>query len=252
MHGIGRFLHSVQSIQFLDKVERDGTGWNLCLETLDGIFCHDGETHIQRLVPDQYKTFKELDAQILQKISDPAVDYMPMTLEGCVVRMADTISYIGRDLEDAIRLNLVKRSDLPEEIIKILGNTNGKIVYNLVTDVIKTSYNNPFASFSHVVSEALTKLRAFNLEHIYLNPRIKQHLLNIRELYFLLFERFFEDIKKNNQKSLIYSTFLKDKSRCYIDNHKEAELVRDFIAGMTDGYFLSQCPESLRPGYLIF
>jgi dGTPase len=36
----------------------------------------------------------------------------------------------------------------------------------------------------------------------------------------------------------------------YLQRHKPAEIVRDFIAGMTDDYFLSQCPAARRPGYL--
>ncbi len=251
-NGIGHFVHSIQSLQFLDKVERDGNGWNLCLQTLDGILCHDGEVHNQALIPNQSKTFETLDKEVHKKISDPGTNFVPMTLEGCVVRMADTISYIGRDLEDAIRLNLIKRSNLPIESTKILGNTNGKIVYNLVTDVIRTSFQHSFTAFSPEVSEALKRLKAFNLEHIYLNPKIKQHLGSIRELYHILFERFLEDIETHNFKSMIYTGFLDGKSEVYIENHRHVEIVRDFISGMTDSYFLSQCPESMKPGPLVF
>ena len=67
-----------------------------------------------------------------------------MTMEGCVVRIADTISYIGRDIEDAVRLGLIRRSELPEDAVSVLGNTNGTIVYNLVTDVIRHSYGKTY------------------------------------------------------------------------------------------------------------
>jgi dGTPase len=107
-YGIGSFQHNVQSVQFLDKVERKGMGWNLCLQTLDGILCHDGEVHDQMLQPEKQKTFDTLDRELAIKIKDPRSTLTPMTLEGCVVRMADTIAYIGRDIEDAIRLNLLK------------------------------------------------------------------------------------------------------------------------------------------------
>ena len=56
-NGIGYFHHNLQSVQFLEKVERKGRGWNLCLQTLDGILCHDGEIHNERLVPALGKTF---------------------------------------------------------------------------------------------------------------------------------------------------------------------------------------------------
>ncbi|MEJ2101443.1 MAG: HD domain-containing protein, partial [Desulfobacterales bacterium] len=63
-HGIGSFQHNVQSVQFLDKVERKGVGWNLCLQTLDGILCHDGEVHNKKLEPDTDKTFDTLDHEL--------------------------------------------------------------------------------------------------------------------------------------------------------------------------------------------
>ena len=103
-HGIGSFQHNLQSVQFLDRVERKGRGWNLCLQTLDGIVSHDGEVHNQRLKADWGKTFEVFDQSMQEKKQQPDLQLTPMTLEGCVVRMADTISYIGRDIEDAIRL----------------------------------------------------------------------------------------------------------------------------------------------------
>ena len=138
--GIGEFHHNVQSIQFLDRVERKGAGWNLCLQTLDGILCHDGEVHNQVLAPDRGKTFETLAGEMTAKKFSPGAAPLPMTLEGCVVRMADTISYVGRDLEDAIRLGMIHRSDVPREVVDVLGGTNGTIVFNLVTDVIASSH----------------------------------------------------------------------------------------------------------------
>ena len=247
VNGVGYFLHNLQSVQFLDRVERKGKGWNLCLQTLDGILCHDGEIHNQRLEPFRAKVFETLESEIATKQNDPAARLVPMTLEGCVVRMADTVSYIGRDIEDAIRLNMIRRSELPAKSVRVLGSTNGTIVYRLVTDIIQNSFQNTYAAFSPEVSEALESLKAFNLERIYLNPDIKSHTAVIRDLFHLLFERFLTDIEKENRSSVIFSGFLKDMSDDYLHGHRPAEIVRDFIAGMTDRYFLSQCPEALRP-----
>ena len=113
-HGLGHFLHNVQSVRFLDLIERKGRGWNLSLQVLDGILCHDGETHKEGLVPNRGKSFDDLDREMRQKTENPELELTPMTLEGCVVRLADTISYIGRDIEDAIRLNLIKREEIPK------------------------------------------------------------------------------------------------------------------------------------------
>lgn len=245
--GIGYFLHNVQSVQFLDRVERKGKGWNLCLQTLDGILCHDGEIHNQALKPDRKKTFETLGKEMTAKKASPATMLIPMTLEGCVARMADTISYIGRDIEDAIRLDLIKRSDLPKECVDILGDTNGSIVYHLVTDIINNSFQNSYIAFSPEVSEALKRLKDFNLKRIYMNPKIKTHTAAIKKLFEILFEQYFNDIETENRSSVIFNGFLKDMSEDYINNHSKEEIVRDFIAGMTDQYFLRQCPQNMRP-----
>jgi dGTPase len=247
IHGIGSFQHNVQSVQFLDKVERKGVGWNLCLQTLDGILCHDGEVHNKKLEPDAVKTFDSLDQELKKKKNNPRTALVPMTFEGCVVRMADTIAYIGRDIEDAIRLNLIKRSELPPESVKCLGNTNGTIVFNLVTDIIQTSFQNDYVAFSGEASDALKQLKRFNLEKIYLNHRVKKHSSNLRNLFGFLFEKYLSDIEHKEPASVIFNGFLNGMSQDYTEAHSNAEIVRDFIAGMTDEYFLSQCPDAMRP-----
>lgn len=250
--GIGHFQHNVQSVQFLDKVERKGTGWNLCLQTLDGILCHDGEIHNQILQPERNKTFENLKEEMALKKIVPETRLIPMTLEGCVVRMADTISYIGRDIEDAIRLDIIKRSDLPDTCVKRLGNTNGTIVYNLVTDIIGNSIRSRHVAFTPEISESLKCLKDFNLERIYMNPRIKTHLGTIQTLFKFLFERYIRDIEEENRLSKIFTGFLKEISESYIETHSKEEIVRDFIAGMTDQYFLRQCPGHMRPKPLVY
>jgi dGTPase len=175
---------------------------------------------------------------------------MPMTMEGCVVRMADTVAYIGRDLEDAIRLNVIQRSDIPRQVVEVLGDTNGTIVYNLVTDIIHRSHQQTFIAMSDHVSQALRQLKTFNLERIYLNPKFKQHAGAIRTLFDLLFETYMQDLRSDNRVSKIFSGFLADMSEDYVNSHQHAEIVRDFIAGMTDRYFLLQCPVDLRPEIL--
>ncbi len=245
--GIGAFLHNVQSVQFLDRVERDGKGWNLCLQTLDGILCHDGEVHDRTLGPDRNKSFEILEKEMASKRKDPDLPLFPMTMEGCVVRMADTISYVGRDIEDAIRLKLMKRSDLPKTAVQRLGETNGVIVFNLVTDVISNSYESTRIAFSPETSEALKTLKQFNLDRIYRNPEIKRNTDVIHRLFDILFERYVNDLEKEKRDSVIFTRFLKDMSEEYLTRHSREEIVRDFIAGMTDQYFLRQCPKTLRP-----
>lgn len=246
-HGIGSFQHNLQSVRFLEKIERKGRGWNLTLQVLDGIMCHDGEIHSPELSPERDKTFDKFDEEQAGKLADPSLPLTPMTLEGCVVRMADTISYIGRDIEDAIRLNLIKRTQLPSSSVARLGDTNGTIVYNLVTDIIKNSFQKPAVSFSREVSEALKDLREFNLNNIYLNQKIKPDAGQIRHLFKVLFEGYLKDLKEGNEAGIIFTEYLHDMSDDYKESISPEEIVRDFIAGMTDEYFLRRCPVKLRP-----
>jgi dGTPase len=244
--GIGAFVHSVQSIQFLDCVERKGQGWNLSLQTLDGILCHDGERHNRSIRPAAQRSFRTFDEAVAQKKTAVQKNLMPMTMEGCVMRMADTIGYIGRDIEDAIRLNIIRRDDLPRESVDRLGNTNGTIVYHLVTDIIQNSFESNCITYSETAAQALKQLKSFNLKNIYLNPLIKKHNAGIQRIYKVLFETYLNDLVTDNRESVIFTLFLSEMSAAYIQKYRKPEIVRDFISGMTDRYFLRQCPAKLR------
>jgi dGTPase len=250
-YGLGNFLHNVQGVRFLEAIERKGIGWNLSLQVLDGILCHNGEVHNPALYPDKDKNFMRLEEDIKRVIGDPREPIWPMTMEGCVVRMADTISYIGRDIEDAIRLDLIKRDEIPEECRRVLGETNGTIVYTLVEDLIAESLEKPSLSFSSDVANALRKLKDFNQEFIYANSKAKKQINKLRLMFELLFKTYYKDLKEGNNNSVIFSEFLDGMSSSYRDTTPPAMIVRDFIAGMTDDYFLRQCQENLIPQILL-
>lgn len=246
-HGLGTYLHNIQSVRFLEKIERKGKGWNLTLQVLDGILCHDGELHTQFLRPSPGKTFDTMDREMVQKAQDPSLDLIPETLEGCVVRMADTISYVGRDIEDAIRLGLIARDDIPPDCKEVLGETNGTIVYRLVEDLVRHSLDRPFLAFSRPVADALRDLKSFNREAIYTAPRVKAQAPKIRLMFELLFERYLEDLQEGRGDSDIFVGFLDGMSPEYRGETPEAGIVRDFLAGMTDEFFLAQCRRHLIP-----
>jgi dGTPase len=246
-HGLGPFFHNVQSVRFLEKIERKGKGWNLTLQVLDGILCHDGEVHSQALKPMADKNFKTFDTEMKEKEKMPSMDLLPMSLEGCVVRMADTISYIGRDIEDAIRLGLIERSELPDDSCRILGDTNGTIVYTLVEDLVTHSLDRPYACFSPEVGEALKGLKRFNQEHIYMSEKVKQQTPKIKLMFEMLFERYLDDLQRGNEDSDVQREYLEGMASEYREETSPAGIVRDFIAGMTDEYFLDQCQKHLIP-----
>ncbi len=246
-HGIGPFLHSIQGVRFLDKIEKGGYGLNLSLQVLDGILCHDGEIHQARLAPDREKSFADFYREIDRKQDDPQAALKPMTLEGCVVRLADTISYIGRDLEDAILLRLVDRQDLPAIVKERLGQTNGTIIYTLVTDLISQSLQKNYVCYSQDIGEALGALKEFNYRMIYQDTRIKAQTDKIADLCAALFRRFLRDVEDERRDSPIWVDFLDGMAKPYLLTHQPAEMVRDFIASMTDAYFLRQCQDLFFP-----
>lgn len=247
-HGLPPFQHNVQSIQFLERLERRGQGWNLTLQTLDGILCHDGEIHSLSLQPDRNKDFTIFDQELVEKSRDPDNELSPMTLEGCVVRMSDTIAYIGRDIEDAIELKLIRRGEIPANCRKVLGDTNGTIVYHLVEDLITNSLASSqdgdlaqdAISFSPDVSNSLRELKEFNYKHIYMNPAIKRDFPKIQNCYRVLFETYIDHVQKQKKDSAIFFEKLKTMAPDYLESQPAAVKVRDFIAGMTDDYFLKE------------
>jgi len=248
--GLGHFFHNIQGVRFLEHIERKGRGWNLTLQVLDGILCHNGEIHTRILSPDREKTFERMAREMKDRENDPARDVPPMTLEGCVVRMADTISYVGRDIEDAIRLGLITRAEIPDHCRRVLGDTNGTIVYTLVEDLVSSSLGKDHVAFSEEASQALVRLKAFNHERIYMNDRVKKQTPKIKIMFQLLFEKYLRDLETGNHDSDVEKEFLAGMSPDYRNHTAQAAVVRDFIAGMTDEYFLSQCRKHLIPQWI--
>ncbi|OFV68572.1 MAG: metal-dependent phosphohydrolase HD sub domain protein [Candidatus Syntrophoarchaeum caldarius] len=244
-NGIGKFCHNVQSVISLDHIER----WNLTLQVLDGILCHNGETHEQVLKPDRGKTWNDHDREIQSMIKGDPGNY-PMTLEGCVVRISDTISYIGRDLEDAIMVGLIERDEVPERCAEVIGNENRDIVNTLIIDVIENSWECDYISLSKEVAEALDEFKRFNYEKIYENPVVNREVDKIEKMFRLMFGEFLHDLEADKRDSRIFQhhiDLIKDKNPSYADETSNAEIVRDFIAGMTDKYFSDTMMELYFP-----
>lgn len=249
-HGLGPFLHNLQSVRFLERLEKGGRGLNLTLQVLDGVLAHDGEVHTARLAPRRNKGFADLDREMAAKLADPGQELAAMTLEGCLVRVADSIAYVGRDLEDAILLGLVQRQDLPEEVSRVLGSSNGTMVYRLVEDLVATSLEQDYVAFSPRVAQALGRLKAFNLERIYTCPGIKTEHEKIAAGFEHLFERYLADLQAGNRASAIYCEFADHMDPGYLEENPPAAVVRDFLASMTDEFFLKRLAEQVAPSRL--
>ena len=235
------FMHNIQSVRTYLILENNGKGSNLTIQTLDGAMCHNGEM-LNNVYEPINKTKEEFinDYEESIKSKDYASKIRPMTIEGCVVRISDVIAYIGRDIEDAVRIKKTKREDIPESISKVLGATNKEIVNSIIKDIVANSINKPYIKLSDKVFNAVNELKKYNYEKIYYKAETKENLEYYREGFNRLYLKYLSDLNNNNIKSIIYESFLKDMNKNYINTTNNEQIVIDFIAGMTDDFFLKE------------
>ena len=150
------------------------------------------------------------------------------------------IGYIGRDIEDAIILGKIKREDIPKEITDILGSTNREIMNTIILDIINNSLDKPYIKMSEEVYKALFMLKDFNYNHIYKYSLTKDEYDRYSRGMKDIYHRYLLDIENDNIDSLIYKDFLAHQSPNYLTNTSNKQKVIDFIAGMTDDYFVEQ------------
>ena len=246
-YGIGKFFHNVQSVQFLDKIE----DCDLTMQVLDGILCHNGEADDIKISPEPCRNWLEFDKKV-QDNADGRRTKAPMTLEGCVVKFADTIAYIGRDLQDAREIGLIDASvRLPSECTDVLGSINQEIINTLIYDLLRNSdtEESGFISYSHEVERALITLRTFSRIHIYENRKLTSEREKIRQMYATIFMTCLNDLEQEVKDAKIFTDFIDTNwiSRNYLQSATFAELTRDFIAGMTDRYFAKRFEECVIP-----
>jgi len=234
------FVHEAQSLRVIDHFKDRAHNYtlNLTFEVRDGVVCHYGEGNEQGVQPDRQKDIKgvEVTAARLQN---------PATLEGCVVRMSDRIAYLGRDFEDAVEAEIISQDDLPRDIQKNLGKSNSQIVGTFVHDVIQASKGLDRIQFSDTLFPYYMKLKDFNYKKIYENRKLT---IQYRRIYMILkdlFDLFLDiiiEIKRGREKRdrhdgymyKVFYEFLDDMQ--YPDEVPDAQVVSDFVAGMTDNF----------------
>ncbi len=246
-HGIGSFHHNIESLQIVDHIAKKGKGMNLTFQVRDGIISHDGEVHNTVLRPHRDKTEAEIKDYIDKKTKGLNASWMPATMEACVVRISDTIAYIGQDIEDAVRFKILKTEQLPQDCTDFLGNSNSQIIDTLVKSVIVNSYQNEYIAFDEETSHYLLKLKNFNYKYIYTDENVKHSNQIINRSMDILYEKYLNDLNNNNTQSKIFLHFLNHKNDLYSKNFSFEEKVRDFIATMTDRYYNEEIKDYLLP-----
>lgn len=230
-HDNGPFSHPLQSCRLFTEIEP----LNLGLAVYDGFLCHDGGMSGPAFVPRFDKTWDDHFKDCNLKKSQPNINIMPSTLEGCLVKLCDTMSYLGRDIEDAINIGILNREDVPDTF---LGKTNREILGVLAADMIKHSYQKNYIAISEESYEALRVLRRFNFQHIYTHEKLKVESTKIKQSYRILFDFLLSDLKEHDQQSFLWKQFVHKRSERYLSRTSPVQMVIDYIAGMTDTFFV--------------
>lgn len=184
------FWHEKNGMEYVDKIElledmkKDKQNLNLTYAVRDGIISHCGEIDENGIKPRE--EYINLNEYIHPN------QYAPYTWEGCVVKVSDKISYLGRDIEDAIILGIL--DEKLEELYEILQSkeviNNTVIINHLVHDLCQNSSAENGLCFSNETFNLLKEIKAFNYKHIYLADRIKPSTryfnIVLNEIYFTL------------------------------------------------------------------
>lgn len=241
------FAHNVQGVRVYKDLENNQKGWNLSIQVLDGILCHNGEllSNIYNPVTKTIDSFIE-EYEACYKNEKILRQLRPMTLEGCVVRISDIIGYIGRDIEDAIEIGVIDREDIPKNIVEVLGTTNKSIVNTLIRDIITNSMEKPYIKMSGEVYQAICDLKKFNYQNIYYKANSKEKIEFYRRGMNALYNQCLKEIKSKDKNSTIYQVYLKNASKEYLRNTDPRRVAIDYIAGMTDEFFLESVPKEIK------
>ena len=201
------FAHYKQSIRVVEFLEKDGQGLNLTWEVRDGILNHRTSGN-------------------------------PSTLEGKAVRLSDKIAYINHDIDDGIRAGILKESDIPSEYTDVLGNSTKERLNTMISDIIINSIGKNDLVMSEPVRKAMTELRKFMFESLYLNPTAKSEEAKADKLITELYRYY---VANTDKLPDTYKRFITE-----FDERPE-QVVCDYIAGMSDQYSISKFQEIFVP-----
>lgn len=234
-----QFVHTEQSLRVVDVLEKrqrsDGKevfGLNLTYEVRDGIAKHS-------------KGLKDL-----KDLSDKP---LPITLEGQVVRISDRIAYLHHDTDDAIRAGLIKESEIPNKVRKVLGANNSKRLSSLILNAIDESRDKNFITLSKDFEEAMDEWKNFLTENVYIGSEPKKEEEKVKILIDFLFEYFVKNMSsmENYIKSHPVSTKFHDirATLNYLQENprEKIRVITDYISSMTDRYAIELAQSLMFP-----
>ena len=189
------FRHNEQSLRVVEVLE-GGEGLNLTWEVRDGILKHSG-------------------------------NLKPETLEGECVARADRIAYINHDIDDAIRAGVLREFELPQDLLRVLGETHGQRINTMISDIVNESQGQPHLRMSAKVQAASDEMRAFMFQRVYMDHWRKEEERRCDHVIEALIEYYMEHPGKMPLEYVQIS---------YRDGTERA--VTDYLACMTDRYAL--------------
>ena len=234
------FNHGIHSVRVLDGIFE----LNLSLQTLDGIACHNGEVELAEYIPTPLESFEQLDTMLERCYVDKGYvnKLIPSTLEANVVRISDIIAYLGKDRQDAIRMNVVDKNSF---IGGGIGTVNGEIMNNLVVNIIENSYGKPYIKMDVEHFEALRVAKQDNYAIIYNSSAAGNRLsATIQPMMEQIYDQLLEDLRLGKQNSPIFTHHIQyinvhgRKRHTPYEHNEFNQIVVDYIASMTDDYLV--------------
>ncbi len=234
------FCHNIHSVRVLDRI----FPLNISLQTLDGIATHNGEVELEEYHPEPVRNFREFDDRIEKCYTDPgwANKIMPSTMEAAVVRISDIIAYIGKDRQDAARVNIVQENEFVSHGI---GSINSEMIHNLIVNIIENSYGKPYICMDHDHYRALSAAKRDNYAKIYRSPVTSAQLSStVQPMMEALYGQLLDDLLHRNLHSPIFMHHIDYVNQSHYrrdvpyESADPNDLVTDYIASMTDDYFV--------------
>lgn len=238
------FFHNVHSVRVLDRLFPR----NFTMQTLDGVLCHNGESEHRVYEAKFGKSFEDFDAETQSCYAEGKSineHLQPATLEGCVVRICDIIAYLGKDRQDAVIAGIIDSDQ--KFTTNIIGSNNARIINNLTVDIIENSYGKDKISMSQDAFDDLKTAKDENYAIIYKNKSIADQYDNfLKPMFQDMYEKLLKDVKNNDTNSFIFKHHIDYINRQHnyyeetVDYVQEEpnQIVVDYIASMTDDYFL--------------
>ena len=260
-------LNIVDNIELLDDYDGNKQNLNLTYAVRDGIISHCGEIDENSLKPRE----EVIDLKNYTKPNE----YAPFTWEGCIVKISDKISYLGRDIDDAIEEKLLT-NDMLDELANITGissrTSNSAIINRLVTDICENSSPDEGIRLSKTAVEMMDKIKAFNYKYIYgakrMMPSNKYFELVINQIFDILIGTYEEENTPNkilemskyypNLSNNFYNWIVKYwnignriglNNKIIFDINKKEDYIQAiiyYISGMTDKFAIDMYNEIIH------